>query len=184
MNWVDWVIIATVAFSVLAGFLDGFVRTVLSLVAVLVAFVVASRYSTGAVHVFEKWMRPEMAGAVGFIAVFVAVLIVFALISMLMRTTLERLSLSGLDRVMGAAFGLGRAIMILGLLALLIDNFGAFQATRASKTFPYALTGGRILLQLVPESAKERLKLKILEEGDKNRGKDSKGKSPGNGELI
>lgn len=184
MNWVDWVIVATVAFSVLAGFLDGFVRTVLSLIAALVAFVLASRYSTGVTHVFEKWMRPEIAGAVGFIAVFVGVLIVFALISMLLRGTLEKMSLSALDRLMGALFGLGRAVVILGLLALLIDNFGAFQATRASRTFPYALTGGRILLDLVPESAKARLKLKILEEGDKKRSKDSKGKSPGNGELI
>lgn|GEM_PF-509090 len=183
MNWVDWVILATVAFSLLAGFLDGFVRTILSLLAVLAAFLVASRFSAAPAHLLTKWMQPDLANAGGFILVFVGVLIVFALLTVLMRSTLEKLSLSGLDRLMGAAFGLVRAAAILGLLALVIDNFGAFQATRASKTFPYALTSGRILLQLVPESAKKRMNLKILEDGKKNHPRDNK-KSPGNGELI
>jgi membrane protein required for colicin V production len=184
VNWVDWVIIATAAFSVLAGFLDGFVRTVLSLISVLVAFVVASRYSEGVAKFLTKWMQPDLAGPLGFILVFVAVLIVFALLAVLLRQTLEKLSLSGLDRLMGAAFGLARAAVILGLLALVINNFGTFQATGASKTFPYALTSGRILLQLVPEEAKKRLNLKILEEGDRNRSKDPKAKTPGNGDVI
>ncbi|HET9886379.1 MAG TPA: CvpA family protein [bacterium] len=183
MNWVDWVILATAAFSILAGFLDGFVRTILSLIAVVVAFLVASRYSAAPAHVLTKWMAPDLANAGGFIAVFIGVLIVFALLSILVRSTLEKLSLSGLDRLMGAAFGAIRAAAILGLLALLIDNFGAFQATRASKTFPYALTSGRILLQLIPESAKKHLNLKILEEGKENQPRDKK-KSPGNGEMI
>ena len=184
MNWVDWVIVATAAFSVLAGFMDGFVRTVLSLVSVVVAFVVASRYSDVATKMLTKWMSPDLASAVSFILVFIAILIVFALLAVLLRKTLEKLSLSGLDRLMGGAFGLARAGVILGLLALLVDNFGAFQATRASKTFPYALTSGRLLLQLVPESARERLKWKILEDGDGKRGKDPKKKSPGDGEMI
>jgi membrane protein required for colicin V production len=181
---VDWVIIATAAFSVLAGFLDGFVRTVLSLISVLVAFVVASRYSEGAAQFLIKWMQPGLAGPLGFILVFVAVLIVFALLGVLLRQTLEKLSLSGLDRLMGAVLGFARAAVILGLLALVINNFGTFQATGASKTFPYALTSGRILLQLIPEEAKKRLNLKILEEGDRKNSKDSKGKTPGNGDVI
>jgi uncharacterized membrane protein required for colicin V production len=113
------------------------------------------------------------------------VLIVFALLTVLLRQTLEKLSLSGLDRLMGAAFGFARAAVILGLLALVINNFGAFQATTGvSKTFPYALTSGRILLQLVPEEAKKRLNLKILEEGDRKNPKDPKAKTPGNGDVI
>jgi len=65
----------------------------------------------------------------------------------------------------------------LGLLALMVENVGGFQPTRASKTFPYALTSGKVLLELVPDKAKERLKWKIFEPGPRKTTPDPKRKS-------
>ena len=87
----------------------------------------------------------------------VFLLVLVGLLSVLLRKTLEKLSLSWLDRLLGGAVGFARAAAVLGLLAVLVDGFGSFSATRSSKTYPYAVRCGETLLQFVPSGVKSRL---------------------------
>lgn len=160
MNWVDWVILAVAAVSVFAGFMDGLVKTILSLASVFVAFIGASRFALPMGTFLENYMSPKIAHPAGFAVVFFLVLVAFALVGFLIRKALEKLSLSWLDRVLGGAGGLARAAIILGVVAVLVDGFGPFRVTRESITFPYALKSGDVLLSLVPENVKSRLQWK------------------------
>jgi uncharacterized membrane protein required for colicin V production len=167
-----------------AGFMDGFVRTVLSLLAVVAAFLAGSQYAERAGSLFERWLDPEIAGAVGFTAVFVGVIILFSIVTLLLRKALDQLSLTGFDRMLGTFLGFVRAAILVGLLAVVVDGFGGFAAARRSKTFSYALATGKTVVKVIPEKTREKWRWKIQGEGVRPLGKDEKPRSRGDGSLI
>ena len=163
MNWLDVVLGAVVLASVVTGFLKGAIRTVFSLAGLAVGFFIASRESGALGIVLSSWMSPRVAGAVAFVIVFLGIGLVFALAAYLLRTVIEKLSLTWLDRLAGGALGLLRGVIIIGVLALAIEGLGGLRATRTATTYPYALRSGLVLLKLVPAEAKRRLQWEALE---------------------
>jgi len=157
MNWVDWIILGVTAASVFAGLMRGAVRTVFSIVGIGVGFVLASRESGAVGLVLARWMPEPAAAAAGFLFVFLGISLVFSLVAWLLRRALQGLSLSWLDRLAGAGFGLLRAAVILGVLALAVEGLGGLAATRHAVTYPTVLATGQLLLRLIPEETRERL---------------------------
>jgi membrane protein required for colicin V production len=182
VNWVDWVILALAAVSVVAGLFDGFVKTVLSFVGVLAAFFLSPRLAPPIGDFFDKWLDPKIAHIVGFVAAFALVLVVFGLVTWLLRKSLEKLSLSWIDRLLGGALGLVRAAAVLGILAVLADAAGSFSATRGSKTYPLTLRCGKALVQLIPDDAKEKLRGRLSEKRASEK-KDTKNESNDGGVI-
>lgn len=164
MNWLDLVLMAMVGASVLTGLLKGAVRTVFSLAGLAVGFFVASRESGALALVLGRWMSDRFTGPVAFILVFLGIGLVFALAGWLLRTALDKLSLTWLDRLAGGALGLLRGVAIVGVLALAIEGLGGLRATRSAATYPYALRAGWVLLQMIPDEAKRRLDWQALEQ--------------------
>lgn len=164
MNWLDLILLAIVGSSVFSGLMKGAVRTVFSLAGLVVGFLVASRESGALALILERWMTTKLAAAVGFVLVFLGIGLAFALAAWLLRNALEKLSLSWLDRAAGAALGLLRGLVIVGVLALAIEGLGGFGATRSSATYRYALRAGWMLLRAVPAETRERLRWESLEQ--------------------
>ncbi len=157
MNWVDWIIFGITGTSVLAGLSRGAVRTVFSIVGLVVGFVIAVRESGALGMVLAEWIPERAAPAVGFVLIFLGIALAFTLTAWLLRKVMKGLSLSWLDRLLGGGLGFLRAAAILGILALAVEGSGPLPATSRSITFPYALEAGRILLNLIPEETLERL---------------------------
>jgi membrane protein required for colicin V production len=178
VNWVDGVILAVAVVSVIAGLFDGFLKTVLSFIGVLAAFFLSPRLAVPIGEFLDRWLDPKIAHIAGFVGAFALVLVVFGLITWLLRKSLEKLSLSWIDRLLGGVLGLVRAAAVLGILAMLADLAGGFGAARASKTYPLALHCGKTLVQLIPEDAKERLRGRLsgkdagTKNGERNESKD------------
>jgi membrane protein required for colicin V production len=164
VNWLDWILLAIVVGSVLAGLLRGAVRTVFSLAGLIVGFLVASRESGALALILERWMATRVAAAVGFVLVFLGIGLAFALAAWLLRSALEKMSLTWLDRAAGAALGLLRGLVIVGVLVLAIEGLGGIAASRASVTYPFALRAGWALLRAVPTETRERLRWERLEQ--------------------
>jgi membrane protein required for colicin V production len=157
MNWVDWVILGIAGASLLAGLMRGAVRTVFSVVGLVLGFVVASRESGAVGMVLAKGMPEPAAAAVGFVAVFLGIALAVSLAGWLLRKVLQGLALGWLDRGLGGVLGLLRAAAILGVLALATESIGPFPAAERSLTYPWALESGRWLLHLIPEETLDRL---------------------------
>ena len=155
MNWTDYVIIALLAFSSVAGLLRGLLREVISLLTWLAAVWLAWRFSMllephlgGALS--DATVRPWAARTI----IFIAVLLIGAAIGAL-AARFVRLSLfSGLDRLLGFLFGMLRGIVVLGLLAILCHavRLQAEPWYRASTLAPYVEQAGNVLRALVGES--------------------------------
>ncbi|OCG26600.1 colicin V production protein [Gilliamella sp. wkB108] len=123
MNWVDFTIIAVIVFSALISIVRGFVREALSLISWILAFFIASRfyfYVTGYLTYFDSDL---VRTAVAIVILFIATLLVCAVVSYIIGELVQKTGLSGTDRVLGICFGVLRGILIVAAVLFFVDTF-------------------------------------------------------------
>ena len=122
-TWVDWAIIAIIAISSLISLKRGFVKEALSLVTWIIAGVVAWMFG-GALsqHLTDFIDMPSARVIAGCAILFVATLLVGALVNFLISELVRVTGLSGTDRFLGMVFGGARGallvVVLTGLLSL------------------------------------------------------------------
>lgn len=129
LSTLDWVLLGVLLLSAAVGLWRGLVYEVLSLVGWVVAYF-AAQLIAPAVAPSLPIGAPGSALNVGaaFAAAFVVVLIVWALAAKLVRALLHATPLSGVDRLLGALFGVLRG----GVLLLVVATLVALTPMKAS----------------------------------------------------
>jgi len=121
VNALDYAILALLALSVLVSVLRGAVRELMSLVSWAVAVWLAVRFAAhAAIFMPQSLSNPSLRFAAGFAVVFVAALLLFALITLVISALLRKSPLSGVDRLLGAVFGFARAILLMAAATLIL----------------------------------------------------------------
>jgi membrane protein required for colicin V production len=120
MTVFDLIVIAIVAVSVGISIWRGVVREVLALASWIGAFWIAKELAGfAATWLPESVSNPGMRLMLGFIAVMLASLLVFSLTGMLLVHLVKVAGLTASDRMLGAAFGLLRGLLIAVTVVLL-----------------------------------------------------------------
>lgn len=120
MNWADFAILAIIALSAVIGFFRGFLREVVGLATWVLAFYLAFVCAETLSPLFRQWISSgSIRIGVAFAVVFIAVLIVGAIINYILGRLVSKTGFAGTDRTVGGAFGILRGVAILVLLALL-----------------------------------------------------------------
>lgn len=120
MTAFDYVVLSIFLVSIILSIFRGFVRESLAIAGWVVAFIVASAYTS----FFEQFLPIEIAGEtlrffITFVLTFLAVLLVTALITMLLTAFIKGIGLGFIDRFLGSIFGFLRALIIVTLLVLI-----------------------------------------------------------------
>ena len=120
MTIFDYGILAIIGVSVLLSLMRGFLREMIGLVAWLVAFYVAQRYSVEVAPLLPQTMPNEsLRMLAAFAAVFLCALLVASLLGISLYALVRNVGLGPFDRTLGVFFGLARGILIVGVLVLL-----------------------------------------------------------------
>jgi membrane protein required for colicin V production len=142
IGWVDAALLALLLVSVVVGLWRGLLFEVMSLAGWIAAYVCA--------QVFGAQLAPYLpVGAPGsalqvaaaFVIVFVVALIVWGLLSALLRRLIQASPLSGLDRLLGGAFGLLRGVLIALVVVTVV------QLTPLAKSPSWQASQGAVGLQ-------------------------------------
>jgi len=122
MTPVDYLIVLVVLVSILVGLWRGFTTEALSLLALLAAVGLAWTFAAELAPSLGGWAEAEEVRLwIARFIIFVTVLILGGLVSWLARKLVRQTGLSGLDRMLGAAFGLLRAAVLVGLAVIVLQ---------------------------------------------------------------
>ncbi|MBJ7552223.1 CvpA family protein [Marinomonas ostreistagni] len=117
----DWLIIAVVVLSTLLSLKRGFVKEVMSLVTWVVAFIVAVKFTSPLQSLLvDQVQNDQIRYIVAFIALFIATLVIGALVNFILGSLVQATGLSSTDRVIGMLFGFVRgALIVVAFISLL-----------------------------------------------------------------
>ncbi len=161
MTWLDYAVVGVFAVSIVVGAWRGLVREVISILGWVIAFLAANLLA-GPVgpQLPQAIPSPELRVAAAYVVVFVASLILTSLAGLLLSKVVKAVGLGGIDRLLGAAFGAARGLLILLAAALLAGMTGVPQQPywRDSTSGPLLARAAGFLKPLLPQTLTERLR--------------------------
>jgi membrane protein required for colicin V production len=155
MNWIDYLLLALIVFSCIAGLMRGLLREVIALVTWIVAVWLAWTYAVLIEsHLGGALANPSVRPWVARALVFLGVLMVGSTIGLIISHFVRLSLFSGLDRAFGALFGLLRGLVMIGLIVILCHavRLDGEQWWRESMLIPYAERAANVLRAMVGES--------------------------------
>jgi membrane protein required for colicin V production len=129
LSWVDWVLLAVLVLSVVIGLFRGLVFELMSLAGWIVAYVAAVWFAADvAPYIPVGTPGSALNHSAALVACFVGALVVWGLLARLVRMAIAATPLTIPDRVLGAAFGALRGLVLLLALATAVSLTPAAQS--------------------------------------------------------
>ena len=124
-NWVDYLIVGIIAFSVLISLVRGFVREAISLAIWLAATLIAMHFASAVSDSMRNQIAAEnIRYIVSFIAIFVVVLVAGIFVNAFISALVSKTGMGAVDRLIGIIFGFLRGVLVVGTILVFINNGG------------------------------------------------------------
>jgi membrane protein required for colicin V production len=114
MTSIDWIIVAILALSCVLGIWRGLMREIFSLAGWIAAVILSLRYAvTLGLHLPGDLNWPILRTSIAVAIIVIGCVFVANVLGWLVRRFIAAAKLSGTDRMLGALFGLLRAVLII-----------------------------------------------------------------------
>jgi membrane protein required for colicin V production len=159
MNWVDIIIVIILAVGLSKGLANGFVRGIFGIAALVLGIVIAAANYEQVVNTLFSRLQIGADGRaiLGFLVVFVVVLILVSVVGRIIAKALKLASLGWTDRLAGGMLGLIMASLFTGVLLLLVVMAGlqANAGLARSVVAPTVIRVTDTIVVFAPDGARE-----------------------------
>jgi len=163
MNEFDYAVFTVIGISLLVGAWRGIVAELLSLAAWVLAIGLgwAFGWPIGRAFYAGWFADPLLQRIFGFATIFLAVFILAALVRYALREVLHAIGLGGVNRLLGAIFGVLRGAAVVLLCAAVLLAVGAQESPwwRQARTVPWIVVALQRLEPWLPRGLIEKLPL-------------------------
>jgi membrane protein required for colicin V production len=158
MSPADWIILGLVLLNVISAAVQGFFAEAFSLAGLVVGYIVAAWQYEHLAGWLQSFLKSDwLAEILGFLIIFFAVVLVFAIAGRIARWAMKKVGLSGFDRFLGALLGLAKGGL---MVAVILMGMTAFTPTSKlledSQLAPYFLVVGRAAIWVAPSQLRAR----------------------------
>jgi len=123
MNWIDIVIIVLLIFGLARGFINGFIKELASLLALILGIWGAIKFSTftaGRLYDYFDMTGPYV-GIIAFMVTFIIIVVIIHFLGLLLDKFVETISLGFLNSLLGLVFGVLKSALILSVIFVVLN---------------------------------------------------------------
>ncbi len=164
MNWLDVLVVATIAWFTFSAFWAGVIREVVTIIGVALGIVLAGLFYQDLADDVKLVVDADNAShIIAFLLIFGACALAGQLAAMVLKQTAALLMLGTFDHLFGAVFGLVKGVVVVEILMIVFVTFPALglrETIDESMFGPLLLNGIPFLLKVLPsefDSAVEAL---------------------------
>jgi membrane protein required for colicin V production len=130
MNYIDFFIIIILIFGLARGFIDGFVKELASLAALILGIWGAIKFSAFTAEKLYDYfdMTGRYVGIIAFIITFIIIVIIIHFVGVIADKLVDAISLGFLNRLLGIVFGLFKTALILSVFFVILNAIDAKHA--------------------------------------------------------
>lgn len=160
MNFLDWLLIAILAFSAIQAFIRGLVLELFSLGGLICGILLASwNYSRVADRLSGVISNPAAASIVAFLVIAIGVMLIAAVLGRIIHASAHAIGLGFFNRLGGAAFGAVRGCLLgVAILTAVTAFLPAAEWLKNSRLAPYFLAGSHAVSFVVPHDLQQRIR--------------------------
>jgi membrane protein required for colicin V production len=164
MNALDWTILVIMLFSALLAAAQGFFFEIINLAGSILAFLLAAwGYSKLSPWFLQYVKLPAFADLAGFLTIFVSVVLLAGALARIARWMIHEAGLRSVDRVLGAAFGFVRGMVIVTAGVMAITAFAPeSEELSGSQLASYFLVAGHGASWLAPTEVRQKFRAGII----------------------
>jgi membrane protein required for colicin V production len=127
MNWIDALIVVILILSLVMGFINGLVKEVASLAALILGIWGAIKFSSFTAEKLYDYfdMTGQYVGVISFLITFGIIVIIIHFIGIIADKIVNAVSLGFVNRLLGIAFGLVKSVLIMSVLFSVLNAIDA-----------------------------------------------------------
>jgi membrane protein required for colicin V production len=127
MNYIDAIIIIVLVLGMIGGFINGLVKEVASLAALILGIWGAIRFSSfTAGRLYDYFdMSGKYVGIISFLVTFGIIVIIIHFIGLLVDKLMKAVALGFINRLLGIAFGLFKSVLIMSVIFVVLNAIDA-----------------------------------------------------------
>jgi membrane protein required for colicin V production len=127
MNWIDAAIVIILVISIVMGFINGLVKEVASLAALILGIWGAIKFSSfTAVKLYDYFdMTGQYVGIIAFLITFGVIIIIIHFIGIIADKIVNAVSLGFINRLLGIVFGLLKSVLVMSIFFVILNAIDA-----------------------------------------------------------